>query len=77
MLSAHVSIFARIMICLTKIGNWVVTAASESISVDRSVFQGHTEAFRELPHCDYRSGTVNSNTVSSKFHQFEEDLTGV
>ena len=55
----------------------MVTAASESVSIDRSVFQGHTEAFRELPHCDYKSGTVNSNTVSSKFHQFEEDLTGV
>ena len=50
----------------------MVTAASESVSIDRSVFQGHTEAFRELPHYDYRSGTV-----SSKFHQFEGDLTGV
>ena len=55
----------------------MVTAASESVSTDRSAFQGHTEAFRELPHCDYRAGTVNSNTVSSKFHQFEGDLTGV
>ena len=25
----------------------------------------------------YRSGTVNSNTVNSKFHQFEVNLTGV
>ena len=25
----------------------------------------------------YRSGTVNSNTVNSKFNQFEGDLTGV
>ena len=25
----------------------------------------------------YRSGTVNSNTVNSKFHYFEVNLTGV
>ena len=25
----------------------------------------------------YRSGTVNSNMVNSKFHQFEVNLTGI
>ena len=25
----------------------------------------------------YRSGTVNSNTVNSKFHQFKVNLTGI
>ena len=25
----------------------------------------------------YRSGTVNSNTVNSKFHYFEVNLTGI